>query len=44
MKIFNNGGAYTGLPYYNHRNNTVDNSFYQKPKQRVRIIREDGGY
>jgi hypothetical protein len=42
MKIFRNGGVYAGLPYYNHRNTTTDNSFYPKPnpQQRVRIIRE----
>jgi hypothetical protein len=33
MRIYNHGGAYSGLPYTNHRDDG-------RPKKRVRIIRE----
>ena len=41
MRIFRNGGAYGGLPYYNHRDMATDNKGYpQQRTKRVRIIRE----
>jgi hypothetical protein len=41
MRIFRNGGAYRGLPHYNHRDMAVDNKGYpQQRTKRVRIIRD----
>jgi hypothetical protein len=40
LRIFRNGGAYSGLPYVNNRNSAPDPSFKPKPKKPVRIIRE----
>ena len=40
-RIFRNGGADSGLPYYNHRDMAIDNKGYpQQRTKRVRITRE----
>jgi len=40
MKIFNHGGAYSGLPYHNNREMTTNDRGYPQRGKRVRIIRE----